>query len=141
MRYVLLIIFLICLIPRIRNNPEMHNNPQPSICIILDLRSILRLTSHCHIHLQTIIDPMKTLSIPSRFVLISTYEIKRREDLSAILIKTSNKLFNGFPPMSPMDSTLTSHIWMMAASNMLPHNTEKVPIHSGLSKIRIRVVV
>ena len=53
----------------------------------------------------------------------------------------SNKVFNNFPLMSLMDRTLTSHIWMMAPSNMPLQNIEMVPIHAGLAKNRSRTVL
>ena len=79
---------------------------------------------------------MTTLSIPPRYGLVSTDDIRRREELCTILIKISNKVFNRFPPMSLMACTLILHIWMVAPSDMPPHNIKMVPIHVGLSKIR-----
>ena len=38
--------------------------------------------------------------------------------------------------MSLMARTITSHIWLMAPSNMPPQYIEMVPIHAGLAKIR-----
>ena len=56
--------------------------------------------------------------------------------MCAILIKTSIEVFNKFPPMILIARTLTSHIWMMATSNMPPQHIKTVPIHAGLAKIR-----
>ena len=91
-------------------NYKPHHNPQLPACRILDLLPILRLPDHCHIHCQTQIDLMTTMSIPPWYGLIRTYEIRRREELCVILIKMSNEVFNKFPPMSLMARTLTSHI-------------------------------
>ena len=97
---IVFIIFLIFLISCRLNNPEPHHNPWPPACSILYHFPILQLPIHCHIHCQNQIDPMTTLTIPPRYILISTYDIRRREYLCAILIKMSNKVFNKFPPMS-----------------------------------------
>ena len=84
---------------------------------------------------------MTTLSVPPQYGLISTYEIRRREELCTILIKMSNEVFNEFLPMSLMAHILTSHIWLMAPSNMPPQHIETVPLHTGLAKIRSRPVL
>ena len=84
---------------------------------------------------------MTTLSVPLQYGLISTYEIRRIEDLCAIFIKMSNKVFNKFPPMSLMAHTLTLYIWLMAPSNTLPQYIKIVPIHPGIPKIRRRPVI
>ena len=86
-------------------------------------------------------DPMATLSVPPQYGLISIDDIQRREEMCAILIKTSNKVFNEFPPMSLMARTLISHIWMMAPSNMPSQNIKMVPINAGIAKIRSRSVL
>ena len=122
MRDILFIVFLLFLITCRLNNPEPHNNPWPPVCIILDLWPILWIIFHCHIHRQTQIDPMTTLYLPPRYGIISTYEIRRVEELCAILIKMSTKVFNAFSPMSLMSLTLTSHISIMDPSNMPPHH-------------------
>ena len=139
MRDIFFIILLLFLIPFKLNNPEPHKNPRPPACSILDIRPIIWIPVHCHIHWQTQIYPMTTLSIPPQYGL--KYEIRRREELCAILIKMSNKFFDKFPPMSLMACTLTSHIWMMAPSNMPPQHIETVPIHACLAKIRSRPVI
>ena len=74
----------------------MHHNYWSPAHSILDLFPIIRIPIHCHIHRKTQIDPMATLSIPTQYGLIITYEIQTREELCAILIKTSNKVFNDF---------------------------------------------
>ena len=79
---------------------------------------------------------MTTLSVPPQYGLISTYEIRRREDLCKIIIKIINKVFDNFPPMSLMACTLISHIWLMATPNMPPQHIETVPIHNVLAKSR-----
>ena len=122
MREIVFIILLLLIIVFRLNNTKPHNNTRPPTCSILDLCPILRLPVHCHIHRQTQIDPMTTLYLPPRYGLISTYEIRRREELCVILIKKSNKVFNNFTPISLMARTLTSHIFMMAPSNMPPQN-------------------
>ena len=141
MREIVFIIFLLFLILCILNNPEPHHNSQPPACIIMYLHPILRLPVPCHIYRKTQIGPMTTLSVPPQYGLISTYDIQIREELCTILIKMSNGVFNEFPPMSLMVYILTSHIWLMAPSNMPPHHIETVPIHTGLAKISSRPVL
>ena len=84
---------------------------------------------------------MTTLSVPTLYGIIRTYEIQSREELCAILITMSNKFFNDFPPMSLMACTLISQICLMAPSNIPPHYIKTVPIHAGLAKSRIRPVL
>ena len=108
MREILFIIFLISLIPCRLHNPEPHHNPRLPVCRTLYLRPILRIPYHCHIYQQPQMDPMTTLSLPPWYGLISTYEIRRREEMCEILIKMSNEVFNKFQPMILMACTLTS---------------------------------
>ena len=129
------------LITCILNNPEPHHNHWPPTCSILDLRPILRFPLHFYKHQQTQIDPMTTLSIPTRYWLTSTYEIRRREELCTIPIKISNKVFKKIPPINLMDFTFTSHIWLLDPPNIPPQHIETVPIHAGLSKFRCRPVL
>ena len=84
---------------------------------------------------------MTTLYVLPRYELISTYEIRRREYLCVILIKTSNEVFNKFPLISLMDHSLISQIWMIDPSNMPPQHIEMVPIHTGLTKRRSGLVL
>ena len=141
MRGIVFIIFLVFLITCRLNNTDLHHNPRPPACIILILPSILWLPIHCRIHWKTQIYPRTTLSVPLRYGLISPYYIRRREELCVILIKMSNKVFNNFPPMILMACTLTSHIWLMAPSNIPPQNIKTVTIHAGISKSRSRPIL
>ena len=101
--FVILLIFLIfCRL----HNPDPYHNPWLPLCQILDLHPIIRIPVHFPINPQTQIDPMTTLSVPPKYGLISTYEIRRIEELCAMLIKTSNKVLNEFPLMSFMTCTL-----------------------------------
>ena len=84
---------------------------------------------------------MTTLSVPPRYLLVSTYEIRRREELCVILIKISNEVFNKFSPMSLMARTFTSYIYLMAPLNMPPQNIKTVSIHIGLAKSRSSPVI
>ena len=77
---------------------------------------------------------MTTLSVPPQYGLIGKYEIRRREEMYAILIKISNKVLNEFPLISLMDFTIISYICLMTPSDMPPQNIETVTIHSGLAK-------
>ena len=107
--------------------------PARTTCSIMDLRPILRLPVHFHIHRQTQIYPMNTLSVPSRYGIISTYEIRRREELCTIVIKMSNEVFIEFPPMILMARTVILHIWLMDPSKMPPHHIKTLHIHTGLA--------
>ena len=118
-------IFLLFLILCRLNNPEPHHKPWPPACRIMDLCPILQLPAHCYIHRKTQMDPMTTLSVPPRYGTIITYEIRRREELCAILIKMSNEVFSKFPQMSLMDRTLISHIWLVTPSNMSPQHIKQ----------------
>ena len=138
---IIFIIFLLLLIPWRLNNTEPYHNPRPTACRILGLHPILLIHVHFRIHWQTQIDPMTSLSVPLQYGLISTYEIRGREYLCVILIKRINEVFNEFPLMILMYCTLTSHIWLMAPSNMPPQHIETVPIHAGFSKTRSRPVI
>ena len=119
MEIVSIILLLFLIFCRLQYS-DPHHNSWPTACRILDLWPIPRLLVYCHIHWKTQIDPMTTLSIPPIYGLIITHETRRRESLCAILIKTSNKIFNEFPPMILMDRTLTFHIWLIDPSNMPP---------------------
>ena len=72
---VLLLLHILCRL----NNTELQHNPRPPAFIILDFRHILWIPVHCHIHWQTKIDPITTLSLPARYGIIITYDIRRRE--------------------------------------------------------------
>ena len=114
MREIFFVIFLIYLVPCRLNNPEQHHNPWPLACRILDIRPIIWLPVHCHIHLQTQMYTTTKLFLPPWYVLIITDDIQRREELCEILIKISKKIFKNFPPMSLMYHTLILQIWLMA---------------------------
>ena len=141
MREIVSVILLILLILWIFHNPEPHHNTWPPACRIMYLCPIIWLPVYYHIHWKTQIDPMNILSVPSWYGLISTYEIQRIEYMCVILIKTSNKVFNKFPPMSLMAFTLILHIWLMAPLKMPPQHIKTVTIHTGFAKIRSRPVL
>ena len=141
MREIVFIILLLFLIPFRLNSPELHHNPRSPACRILNLCPILRLPVHIRIHRKTQIYPMTTLSIPPRYGLIITYEIQSIEELCAILIKISNRVFGEFPPMRLIACTLTSQTWLMYPSNMPPHHIKTVIIHAGIDKSRSRPVL
>ena len=140
MRDIVSVILLLFLIICRLKNTEPNNNPRSPVCSIMDIHPIIQIPVHCHIHLQNQIDPTITLSVPPRYGIVSTYDIRRREELCEILIKTSKKVFNKFPPMSLMACTPTSDIWLMSPLDMSPQNIETVPIHTGIDKIRSRPV-
>ena len=141
MREIIFVVFLVCLVPCRLNNTDPYHNIQPPACSILYIWPIIHITVHCHIHRKTQIDPMTTLSVPPRYLLVSTYEIRRREELCVILIKISNEVFNKFSPMSLMARTFTSYIYLMAPLNMPPQNIKTVSIHIGLAKSRSSPVI
>ena len=84
---------------------------------------------------------MNTLYIPPQYGLISTYDIDSREELCAILIKISKKVFNDFPPTILSAHAIILHICLMDPLDMPPQHIKTVPIHVGLKKIRSRPVI
>ena len=101
----------------------------------MNIFPILQLLVHYHIHRQTQIDPMNSLNLPPQYGLISTDEIQSRDEMRAIIIKFSNKVFNKFTQILLMAHTLISHIWMRDPLNMPPQNIEMVPTHDSFAKI------